>query len=864
MRKRKVLPSLLFFASGFPSVAQDAPLPEIRRAIPVTPSHSAVPLPADVPVMRAIPVNPASDPSAVAPHTPSPPLVTPSPQRVSAPIINRTETDDAGSIRLGPSAISDPGSAAKAQLTLADGFYSRKDPASAVPEYEKFLVMVPKDHPDREKALYRLGESQRQMGSTVAAEATYASILSGTSPTSPYRAGAAFRLGELRQAAGDPSAAATNFAAAASGTADPAVRQAALYRQAECFEKTGRQKEADELFTSLIAPEAADTGNTNSSPKSQTTNPYLIPTLLHLASNANAVGNKNEAIGFYAKILASPAPSDARAEAALRSAALLAELGKQEEARKLFSMVAASKETGSWHGIATLALLRIAASKGEDDTVLKLSQEAATADQENRPEILLLRADALRRKGRNPEALELYDTIMRETPRSTAAAKAPFQRLLSLHAMHSPSLGTEIDQYLLTASDPSDRSRAKLLKAEATLAARDYAGAAVLYGEIDTSALPTSSKPDILYKQAWALLQAGNHEGGSRALSLFLKSYPAEERAPAALAQRAMLRQESKDFEGALADFDLLAQSYPKAPERELALQQKSLLLGQLQRNAEMAEVFGELLRDYPKSKAAAQAHYWRGWVSFEAKDYPKALPELTASRDGDAKQFGERAGLRILLCQYYLGDSAATAREAAAIKTSLIPPEVGRWLGQKSLEKGDKAAAERFLAPLAKEGMPGATDFEIQGMLSSALTGQGKFKEALAPAAACLKLARDPSSRAKALLVSADIQRSLKNFTSASSQIEEAMLLQPEGPINAEARLLSGDILAAKQDFAGAAKAYLTVAYLNDDQTLTLRAFEKAAEAYRSAGNPAEEQKIREELRKRQTHDAVFPTSKP
>jgi tetratricopeptide (TPR) repeat protein len=862
MRNWKGLPCLLYLASVFAVFAQDAPLPEIRRAIPVVPSQTATPN--VIPVMRAIPVNPRPTPSPLASPTPPPssPL-SPAQQRVMTPIVNRTTTDDAGIIRFAPSSISNPGEAAKAQLAVAEGFYSRKDPASAVTEYEKFLIMAPKDHPDREKALYRLGECQRQMGSTSAAEATYASIITGISANSPYRAGAAFRMGELRQAAGDPSAAATNFAAAASGTVDPAVRVAALYRQAECFEKTGRQKEADALFTSILAPEAA-TGNTNAPTKSQPTNPYLIPTLLHLASNATASGNKEAAISYYSRILSAPATSDARAEAALRSAALQAELGRQEEARKLFAMVAASKEAGSWHGIATLALLRIAASNGEDDTVLKLSQEAASSDQENRPEILLLRADALRRKGRNPESLELYDTIMRETPRSTAAAKAPFQRLLSLHAEHSPSLCTEIDQYLLTASDPGDRARAKLLKAEATLAAKDYNGAAVLYGEIDTSALPATAKPDILYKQAWALLQAGNREGGTKALSLFLKSYPYEERAPAALAQRAMLRQESKDFEGALADFNLLAMSYPKAPELELALQQKALLLGQLRRNAEMSEAFGELLRDYPKSKATPQAHYWRGWVAFEAKDYTKALPELSAAREGDPKQFGERAGLRILLCQYYLGDAGATAREAAAIKTSLIPPEVGRWLGQKSLENGDKVAAERFLAPLAKEGQPGSTDSEIQGMLASALIGQGKFKEAQAPAASCLKLARDPASRAKALLVSADIQRSLKNFPTASSQIEEAMLLQPEGPVNAEARLLSGDILAAKNDFTGAAKAYLTVAYLNDDRILAQRAFEKAAEAYHRAGNIPEEQKIREELRKRQSHAAVSPSPTP
>ena len=861
----KGLPSLLFLAAGVPCFAQDASSPEIRRAIPVTPSQNAVPIPSAITVMRAIPVRATPQSSPVAPSQPTPlSSITPSPQRVTVPIASRIAADDAASIRLGPSGISDPASAAKAQLALADGFYFRKDPLSAVPEYEKFLIMVPKDHPDRSKALYRLGESQRQMGNNAAAEATYESILADSSSTIPYRPGAAFRLGELRQAAGDPSAAATNYAAAAAGTTDSSVRQAALYRQAECLEKIGRQREADALFGSLVGSEAVSTANTNSPPKSQETNPYLVPTLLHLASNASASGKKEAAIDYYGRILSSSATSEAKAEAALRSAALLSVIGKQDEARKLFAMVSSSKEAGSWHGIATLALLRIAASSGDDDEVLKLSQESTPSDQENRPEILLLRADALRRKGRNLEALELYNTIIREAPRSTAATKAPFQRLLTLHATRSPSLITEIDQYLLTASDPGDRARAKLLKAEATLASKDYAGAAVLYGEIDASALPPPARADILYKQAWALLQAGNREGGVKALSLFLQSYPTEERAPASLAQRAILRQEAKDFEGALSDFNLLARNYPQATERELALQQKALLLGQLKRNEEMATTFGELLKDYPKSKTAAQAHYWRGWVAYEAKDYPKALTELSEGRKLDPKEFGERAGLRILLCQYYLGDARATAREASSIKPSLIPPEIGRWLGKKSLEGGDKAAAERFLAPLAKEGLPGSTDPEIQGMLASSLTGQGKFKEAQAPAAACLRLARDPAARAKALLSSADIQRSLKNFPTASSQIEEAMLLQPEGPLNAEARLLSGDILAAKQDFTGAAKAYLTVAYLNDDETLAEKALVKAAEAYRQAGNPAEEQKTREELRKRQSHDAVSTSPTP
>jgi TolA-binding protein len=89
-------------------------------------------------------------------------------------------------------------------------------------------------------------------------------------------------------------------------------------------------------------------------------------------------------------------------------------------------------------------------------------------------------------------------------------------------------------------------------------------------------------------------------------------------------------------------------------------------------------------------------------------------------------------------------------------------------------------------------------------------------------------------------------------------------MLLQPEGPINAEARLLCGDILAAKQDHTAAAKAYMTVALLNDDDVLARKALTRAAEAYRKAGNAAEAQKTLEELRNRGAHVPVSATPKP
>jgi tetratricopeptide (TPR) repeat protein len=178
-------------------------------------------------------------------------------------------------------------------------------------------------------------------------------------------------------------------------------------------------------------------------------------------------------------------------------------------------------------------------------------------------------------------------------------------------------------------------------------------------------------------------------------------------------------------------------------------------------------------------------------------------------------------------------------------------------------MESGNASKAEKFLSPLVKDGLPGSTDPEIQRTLATALISEGKFRDAQGPAADCLKLSNDPASRAQALLLGASIQRSLKNLPLASSMIDEAMLLQPEGPINAQARILAGDLFVVRQDYANAAKAYVTVAVLSDDPSLAPKALAKAIDAYRRAGDLTEAEKSLEELKKRFPDAPLPPTPK-
>lgn len=853
--------------------------PEVRRAIPVTDFHPPDQPPAEIPVLRALPAGtplpippPTQSPSptqadtASTPSTQSPPsmrLIMPEEIRSSSPHpelpteITPRPVDTDGSIRIAPSVARNPEELAAAQLAVADGLFTRKQPESAVPEYEKFLAMASMETKGREHALYRLGESQRLMENVAAAEATFNKLLEEY-PGGEFDPSAAFRLGELREARGNFPDAAGDFNRSSKGATDPSIRLAAMYREAICRDKNGQKDQSEMLFKSL----AQSAGESS----------YKTAALLQLASSAVTAGKKEEALVWYNQILSAGSKAnlspegispEALSEATVKAAILQSELGNSAESKKLFERVASSKDSGQWQGLAALGVLRLAAQSGDDGGVLKDSDRAMTLNPDSKAEILLLQANSFRKLGKNSKAIEDYDQIIREFPGSKAASSAPFQRLLALYAARKPSLNEEIDQYLLTAADPGDRAKAQLLKAEETLRNGKFKDAAQLYHTIPTDSLSPASKLDILYKEAWSLTQAGEKESAISALTRFLEANPDEERAPAALAQRGILKQQQNDLAGATADFSLLQERYPKATERELALQQKGLLLGQQQDNKGMVEAFTLLLHDYPKSRAVPQAHYWIGWTAMENKDYQTAVTELSMARAGDPKEFGERAGLRILLAEYYQNRPEEAAREAVALKSTIIPPEVGRWLGLKAMESGDPSKAERFLAPLAKEGMPGSTDTEIQATLASSLVAEGKFHEAQTPATACLKLARDPASRARALLVAATIQRSMKNIPQASSMVDEAMTLQPEGSINAEARILSGDLLMSQRDYASAAKAYMTVGVLYDDPVLTPKALAKALDAYRRSGNETEARKALCELQKRFPNAPLPPMPK-
>jgi TolA-binding protein len=90
------------------------------------------------------------------------------------------------------------------------------------------------------------------------------------------------------------------------------------------------------------------------------------------------------------------------------------------------------------------------------------------------------------------------------------------------------------------------------------------------------------------------------------------------------------------------------------------------------------------------------------------------------------------------------------------------------------------------------------------------------------------------------------------KDLDGANKSAEQALSLQPEGRLNAEARMLIGDVASARGNFENAARSYMSVALLYEDPEVTPRALEHAYEAFQKAGNEPQATKTLSELKSR------------
>jgi TolA-binding protein len=834
---RRIIGTIAALCFAVPLVAQEAPEPEVRRAIPVNPGQPevrpALPAPVQQPAWleRVTPRQPEGRIEVLQPENPPPgPQEIPDSEIPTAPAVS--PDDDPNSIRLTPQGVQRD--AAQELLDKANSIYARKMYDFAAIEYEKFLAQFPSAS-GRDAALFRLGECYRADGDARKSRETFEKLATEFKEGEFLGAGA-YRLGEMLFADSKYEAALREFSSAIQNAGSLEVRLSAKYQAARCLDRLGRGGDAIPLFREVVAVEE--------------NNPYRDYAKVALAGALAAGGQKPEARSLYEEVADGGGPTLLKAEATVKAGALAAEAGDKTEAAALFEEARTMEEAGQWKGVAFLGLVRLYASTGNTKKLTAISEEdLKLLNGEYRAEVISAIASAHRQSGSNLKALEYFNRLAKEFPKTKAARQARFTRVVAMHELSDKRTKAELEAFLKDAEEPSERDRGNLLLAEILFQEEKYADAAKSYGAVLESGLSEDLKRQATFKYAWCLARSGNNPEAIKFFTEFLEKYPDSELSASAYAQRGVARQALKEYQPALVDLQTVIDKWPKSQERELALQQKALLLGQMENYPEMKTAFLQLIEEYPKTRGVAQAEYWIGWADFEQKDYKAAIPRLKRARQLEPATYGDRAGIRIALAYYYTENRTALIGELAALKPEALPADVYRWLGLRSAQESDFAAAEKALSLAAAGGSP---DPEVLIVLAESRNALGKHSEAMEAVNLYIAKVPEPSAKARGLIVMAESKRGLKDYDGAARATEEALLLQPEGRLNAVGRMTAAEILFSKGNYEEAAKGFLSVALLYEDPAITPRALARAADSYSRANNETEAAKATEELNRR------------
>ena len=842
--KRRFFAALAIVASGPSLLAQDAPPPlkpfttedgtPVRRATPVEKPATPAPVPKATPAPAGtIPGIPASEKPVVEKPAPKPPV---KPFKVTAPTVPDIP-DPTGEIRLAPSGTTM--SADQIQISIGDSYYAKGQFDMAAPEYEKFLGLYPTS-PDRPVALFRLAESYRRNGSVNQAKNSYETLLNQFA-NGEFIGPAAYRLADLYYQERNYNSALPMFRKASVRLRDPKLANMAKFYTGRTLEGLGQKLDARMVYEDLVA--------------SPNENPFIDASRLSLAVLFRDAGRTPEALKQIQSLAETTENPDLKAEATVRMGLWLLELKQPKKAEENLTNALQMPNIGKWKDVAQIGLVQMKFNDGKyQEIVDEFGGGAKEITADSRPQFLVLVGNSFRQLGKIPEALKLYDQLMKEAPGSMYAKDAAYERLVCLYQTDAENLLKEIEHFLTNNSDSSMRDQALLMKAEQLFKKQDYAGAAPVYEAVSRSRLLAGNlKAKALYKFGWCSLQRGDNAKAITGFTTLIEGYPTTDSVASALFHRGIARLRSKDLAGAVKDLNQLVAKYPQAKEREPALEQRAIIQGQQNDNAGMAETFKLLLKEFPGTAAAADANYWIGWVAFENKNYKDVPGPLSAARDANKEKYLEGASLRILLAYYYVENWDAAGREIdlylSAGGKGQVPEQVLRSVGMHYYELGDRAdkpevrsenflAAAKFLELMTKREDAKPDDFLNLGRSELSL---GKFKEAVPALGSYLKSVKDPGPRCVGLLASSQAMIGLGDFDGAQKAADEAITLQSEGRLNAEGRIVTGDIQMGRGNFEAAAKIYESVTVIIDDEEITPRALEKSVEAYQKAGKEAE-----------------------
>jgi cellulose synthase operon protein C len=736
------------------------------------------------------------------------------------------------------------GLTAEEQMRFADGIYLRGFHEAAVTEYLRFL----RDFPDSEQApsaLYRTGESYRQMGNHAGAERFYRRV-EQEHPESAQALRATLRRAEMGLSDGKPQEA----LALLDGLLEKPLRaedeSAVRYYAGLCRLRMGDGRAARKAFEKLLEdfPDSAQAA-------------YAALELATL--QADQAGSEAQMTAWFRKAVESAATPSAKAEALYRWGDWAYRRGEYALAADVLRSLIVEQPEQRRASDARLACGWSLYYLDRPEEALTMAEQALekAGEADAAAAATYLRAASFRKMNRDGEALADYEAIAKLYPRSRFAASAAYE-IMATHFKR----GNYTEALIAAPAQPGERQEADVLwmraESERHLGRLDLASGR--YAALVDRFPDSPQAPSALLRLGELARGAGRMEEAAEWFGRVAQEYPEDGSADGALMASALARLQAGDPEGSLADWDRLLSRKPDAATAAEARLQKALALMELGRADGALSSLDDLLERHRHSEQSAKAHYWRGVLLSEREDW-KAAESALASCLGSAPdgQTAALARLRLVVALQRQGrmDEAADQIDPLIgdpVRVSQNPALV-EWAARHHFDQGDPARGERAARALADHAEEAAWRQIGWFWVGNNLREMDKEAEA---AAAYEKAVAEPASTregAEAQLLLAGLDVKAGRFESGAKRYASAAAVADDGDsldLRVRAYFGMGEAAEAMGQLDAAARHYMSVAILFDDPEWSPRALYGAGELLGRQGKAEQQMAAWNELRSR------------
>ncbi|OGW91935.1 MAG: hypothetical protein A3D28_00245 [Omnitrophica bacterium RIFCSPHIGHO2_02_FULL_63_14] len=702
-------------------------------------------------------------------------------------------------------------------LDFADGLYARGMYKPAASEYLKFIETHPAS-PELASACFRLADSHyflkeypQALGAFEAFTRDFPS--DKRVPIARFRvATARFNLGQYREAQ-------RLFFRLARESGDETVRTGSLFYFGKIHGELGRPGRMKRILGRIVRnhPDAE----------------YAVYSAFALGEQHLKEKNAAEALPLFRKVADAGKPAELSLEARYRLAGIHFE-GKDF----------AAAERG--YGAVYVALKPKPEPAEHERELLKnsllglFSVDGARNDAAAASRRLLDESDVIDRTGIRDKALYLIADIHFDKKEYDRAA-------------------ARLDEILAGPGDDAvkeqARARAKLEQARRLTEAGKLAEALAL---LEAVSAPGEGEParQAAFEAGGVKLEMGRQDDAVRHYEAFIAKYPGSYDAERAKLQIMQIDLDARRFDKALKEADAFLVERPPGVFADVARYKKGLAEMGLKDHAGAAVSFQKIADD-PGSELVPEALYAAG-VSFEKLPDPleAARRYETFVKTYPAHTLHQNAlqRLGVLYLQTEQFDKAAELYEDVFFNRRGISLEsrVVVWLIQHRLQKGEVHRAEALIAKLA-ERFPGEKlEHERFYFDAERARIEGRHSEALALYDQALAAAPNGPFIAHVWLGKGMAAAASGRPAEAEGHFQEALKIQGPAEVNLRARFEAAKLRVAEEKWEEAAKAFMLVAILFEDDRIVPQALHEAVQAFGKAGQTENAAKAAQELNTR------------